>query len=145
MLWKNSSKMASMKSKFVWRKKAHPKHKYSVTFVRKVGTIKMGASKVIVSTFVTKVTEYLCSRWVFFQTNFHFSTSHFWRSFVSISFQNYCCLELKLKKIFHRWSFFAKLWEKWSPVKFHLKISFNNFLFYSVLFYFYWFHIITGQ
>ena len=28
------------KSKFVWRKKNHPEHKYSVTFVSKVGTIK---------------------------------------------------------------------------------------------------------
>ena len=28
------------KSKFVWRKKTHPEHKYSVTFVSKVGTIK---------------------------------------------------------------------------------------------------------
>ena len=28
------------KSKLVWRKKTHPKHKYSVTFVSKVGTIK---------------------------------------------------------------------------------------------------------
>ena len=26
------------KSKFVWRKKTHPEHKYSVTFVSKVGT-----------------------------------------------------------------------------------------------------------
>ena len=27
------------KSKFVWRKKTHPEHKYSVTFVLKIGTI----------------------------------------------------------------------------------------------------------
>ena len=26
------------KSKFVWRKKTHPEHKYSITFVSKVGT-----------------------------------------------------------------------------------------------------------
>ena len=33
---------------------------------------------VIVPTFDTKVTEYLCSGWVFFlQTNFDFLTSHF--------------------------------------------------------------------
>ena len=32
----------------------------------------------IVPTFDTKVTEYLCSRWVFFlQTSFDFLTSHF--------------------------------------------------------------------
>ena len=34
--------------------------------------------EVIVPTFDTKVTEYLCSGWVFFlQTNFDFLTSHF--------------------------------------------------------------------
>ena len=27
------------KSNFVWRKKTHPEHKYSVTFVSKIGTI----------------------------------------------------------------------------------------------------------
>ena len=65
----------------------------------------------IVPTFDTKVTEYLCSGWVFFflQTNFDFLTSHFWRKFF-ISFESYCCPELKFEKIFHLWSFFVKLW-----------------------------------
>ena len=35
-------------------------------------------SSLVVPTFDTKVTEYLCSGWVFFlQTNFDFLTSHF--------------------------------------------------------------------
>ena len=35
-------------------------------------------TNIIVPTFDTKVTEYLCSGWVFFlQTNFDFLTSHF--------------------------------------------------------------------
>ena len=38
--------------------------------------------EVIVLTFDTKITEYLCSGWVFFlQTNFDFLTSHFCRNF----------------------------------------------------------------
>ena len=45
----------------------------------------------------------------FLQTNFDFLTSHFWRNFF-ISFESYCCLELKFEKIFHLWSFFVKLW-----------------------------------
>ena len=54
-----------------------------------------------VPTFDTKVTENLCSGWVFFlQTNFDFLTSHFWWNFF-ISFKRYCCPELKLEKIFH--------------------------------------------
>ena len=65
---------------------------------------------VIVPTFDTKVTEYLCSGWVFFlQTNFDFLTSHFWRNFL-ISFKSYCCPELKFEKMFHLWLFFVKLW-----------------------------------
>ena len=45
---------------------------------------------IFVPTFATKVTEYLCSGWVFFlQTNFDFLTSHFWRNFFT-SFENYC-------------------------------------------------------
>ena len=64
----------------------------------------------VVPTFDTKVTEYLCSGWVFFlQTNFDFLTSHFWQNFF-ISFESYRCLELKFEKIFHLWSFFVKLW-----------------------------------
>ena len=39
MILKNSVKNGLVKkSKFVWRKKTHPEHKYSVTFVSKVGT-----------------------------------------------------------------------------------------------------------
>ena len=64
----------------------------------------------IVPTFDTKVTEYLCSGWVFFlQTNFDFLTNHFWRNFF-ISFESHCCPELKFEKIFHLWSFCVKLW-----------------------------------
>ena len=45
----------------------------------------------VVPTFDTKVTEYLCSGWVFFlQTNFDFLTSHFWQNF-SKSFESNCC------------------------------------------------------
>ena len=68
-------------------------------------------SSLDVLTFDTKVTEYLCSGWVFFlQTNFDFFlASHFWRIFFS-SFKRYCCPELKLEQIFHLWSFFVKLW-----------------------------------
>ena len=56
---------------------------------------------IIVPTFDTKVTGYLCSGWVFFLlTNFDFLTSHFLRNFL-ISFESYCCLELKLENIFH--------------------------------------------
>ena len=62
---------------------------------------------VIVPTFDTKVTEYLCSGWFFFSSDF--LTSHFWRNFF-ISFKRYCCPELKFEKIFHLWSFFVKLW-----------------------------------
>ena len=65
----------------------------------------------IVPTFDTKVTEYLCSGWVFlFRQNFDFLTSHFWRNFF-ISFKRYCCPELKFETIFHLWSFFVDLWE----------------------------------
>ena len=57
---------------------------------------------VIVPTFDTKVTEYLCSGWVFFlQTNFDFLTSHFRRNYFFISFKMYCCPKLKFEKIFH--------------------------------------------
>ena len=64
---------------------------------------------VFVPTFDTKVTEYLCSGWVFFlQTNFDFLTSHFWRNF-KILFERYCCPELNFEKIFHLWSFFVNL------------------------------------
>ena len=62
-----------------------------------------------VPTFDTKVTEYLCSGGFFFlQTNFDFLTSHFWRNFF-ISFERYCCPELKFEKIFYLWLFFVKL------------------------------------
>ena len=64
----------------------------------------------IVPTFDTKVTEYLCSGWVFFlQTSFDFLTSHFLTEFQK-SFERYCWLELKCENIFHLWSFFVKLW-----------------------------------
>ena len=57
-------------------------------------------TNVVVPTFDTKVTEYLCSGWVFFlQTNIDFLTSHFWRNFL-IPFKRYCCPELNLKRYF---------------------------------------------
>ena len=39
MIKKIRQKRLVKKSKFVWRKKNPPEHKYSVTFVSKVGTI----------------------------------------------------------------------------------------------------------
>ena len=45
-----------------------------------IKNFKISAKKienVFVPTFDTKVTEYLCSGWVFFQTNFDILTSHF--------------------------------------------------------------------
>ena len=45
----------------------------------------------------------------FLRTKFDFLTSHFWRNFF-ISFERYCCHELKFEKIFHLWSFFVELW-----------------------------------
>ena len=64
----------------------------------------------IIPTFDTKVTEYLCLGWVFFlQTSFDFLTSLFWRNF-KISIKTYCWPELKFENIFHLWSFFVKLW-----------------------------------
>ena len=49
--------------------------------------------------------------WVFFflQTNFDFLTNHFWRNFLYHS-KSTVVLSLNLKKIFHLWWFFAKLW-----------------------------------
>ena len=44
----------------------------------------------------------------FLQTNFDFLTSHFWHNF--LSFESYCCPELKFEKIFYLWSFSVKLW-----------------------------------
>ena len=42
--------------------------------------------------------------WFFFlQTNFDFLVSHL------ISFERYCCSELRFEKMFHWWSFFVKL------------------------------------
>ena len=64
----------------------------------------------IVPTFDTKVTEYLCLGWVLFlQTSFDFLTSHFWRNF-KISFDRYDWLDFKFENIFHLWSSFVKLW-----------------------------------
>ena len=72
--------------------------------------VKLPLQSFIVPTFDTKVTEYFCSGWVFFlQTNFDFLTSQFWRKFF-ISFESYCCPELKLETIFHLWPFFVKFW-----------------------------------
>ena len=53
------------------------------------------AKWLFVSTFDTKVTDNLCSGWVFFlQTNFDFLTSHFWRNFL-ISFKSlYAIIDL---------------------------------------------------
>ena len=46
-------------------------------YVVLVGEV-FGSVLLVVPTFDTKVTEYLCSGWVFFlQTNFDFLTSHF--------------------------------------------------------------------
>ena len=65
---------------------------------------------IIVPTFVTKVTDYLCSGWFFcLQINFDFLTSYCWRDFF-ISFRKYCCPELKFGKIFYLWSFSVKFW-----------------------------------
>ena len=61
----------------------------------------------IVPTFDTKVTEYLCSGWVFFSSDF--LTSHFFAEFF-ISFERYCCPELKNEKIFHLWLLYVRLW-----------------------------------
>ena len=70
-------------------------------------------SSLVVPTFVTKETEYLCSGWVFFlQTIFEFLTSHFWQNFFT-SFESYCCLKLKFEKIFHLWIFFVNLRGFW--------------------------------
>ena len=64
----------------------------------------------IVPTFDTKVTDYLCLMWVFFlHTSFDFLTSHFWRNF-KISFERYYWFKFKFENIFHLWSFFIKLW-----------------------------------
>ena len=38
--------------------------------------LRTATSNLVVPTFDTKVMEYLCSAWVFFQTNFDFLTSH---------------------------------------------------------------------
>ena len=65
---------------------------------------------VIVPTFDTKVTEYLCSGWVFFSSDkFRLFNKPFLTEFL-ISFERYCCLELKFEEIFHLWSFFVNLW-----------------------------------
>ena len=45
----------------------------------------------------------------FFQSNFDFSTSHFWQK-IFVSFKKYCCPELKFEKIFHLQLLFVKLW-----------------------------------
>ena len=53
-----------------------------------------------VPTFDTKVTEKLCSGWVFFlQTNFDFLTSHFWRNFLYHS-KGIVVLSLNLRRYF---------------------------------------------
>ena len=57
-------------------------------------------TKKVVSTFDTKVTDYLCSGWVFFlQTNFDFLTSHFDGIFLYHS-KGIIVLSLNLKKIY---------------------------------------------
>ena len=59
-------------------------------------------SQIIIPTFDTKVTEYLCSGWVFF---FFRQVSTFYLAIFDgiffLSFERYCCPELKLEKIFH--------------------------------------------
>ena len=58
-------------------------------------------TSVIVPTFDTKVTEYLCSGRVFFSSDkFRLFNKPFLTDFF-ISFEKYCCLELKFEKIFH--------------------------------------------
>ena len=47
----------------------------------------------------------------FLQKNFDFLTSHFWQNFFLLSFEKYCCPELKFQTLFHLWSFFVKLRE----------------------------------
>ena len=51
---------------------------YGNCMIRSFGHPGICYHKLVVPTFDTKVTEYLCSGWVFFlQTNFDFLTSHF--------------------------------------------------------------------
>ena len=83
---------------------------WSSNNIKKLNVRKNKMKFFFVPTFDTKVTEYLCSSWVFFlQTNFDFLTSNFWRNFF-ISFESHCCPEFKFEKIFHLWSLFVKLW-----------------------------------
>ena len=65
---------------------------------------------IVVPTFDTKVTEYLCSGWVFFflQTNFDFLTSHLWRNFFYI-----------IRKVLLSW---AQIWKYISPVIIFCKV-----------------------
>ena len=56
---------------------------------------------IIVPTFNTKVTEYLCSGGFVLQTNFDLYLAIFDGFFLKISFKRCCCPELKFEKIFH--------------------------------------------
>ena len=61
----------------------------------------LDTSPFVVPTFVTKLSEYLCSGWVFFlQTNSTYQLTIFDWVFV-MSFKRYCCPELKFEKTIH--------------------------------------------
>ena len=109
---KSRQKWLVRKSKFVWRTKNPLEHKYSVTFVSKVGTKTFGWNYVFNCSdfrYESNGIFVLGLGFFFLQTKFDFLTSHFWRKFF-ISFKRYCCSELKLEKVFPLWSFFVKLW-----------------------------------
>ena len=78
--------------------------KYSRFILNLSQLVKHYFSKVniIVPTFGTKVTEYLCSGWVFFSSDkFRLFNWPFLTEFFFLSFERYCCPELKFEKIFY--------------------------------------------
>ena len=62
-----------------------------------ISNYKHGLSSVNGLTFVRKVTENLCSGWVFFQANLDFLTSHFWPNVSSYFSKSISALSLNLK------------------------------------------------
>ena len=62
-------------------------------------TMCITATLTFVPTFVTKVTKYMCSRWIFSSTNFDLLTSHFWLIFFDIIQKNIVALSLFLNDI----------------------------------------------
>ena len=59
-------------------------------------------------TFVTKVTEYLCSGWIFSSDQFRLFNETFLTKFLMI-IKRYFCIELKLENVFHLYFIFCKV------------------------------------